>query len=1024
MVDTVHVAERPLDLSKRIDDSARVTESPLDLSLKRESESILSSYLSVQAYNTSAFKTEETLCITNRANQCGGSISISKPFPVLPCTQKKVSPVRPIIGGKPVVTDSNGNIPQKTVTETNLKRTVTETGSKRNVFSVISIPTPQDIFVLNSSSDTGSTVRQHSSLKSGLKEIRAHTSDSPVRELNAGENCASYSDPIASVIDYCSNDFLFSSCPTSTVSCNSLSNSMCVPDLVRSTFGSCLQKSVDACSNLPRETCLNIPTYKFQKKPRALPKKASKASMNGGDANKRKSVPLAEVRPSFLLPLTSTKPTVSLVNSETKLNSENDLPSCFADEPKVVASNANPAEPTLDTSRSPPQLSTVSPLNKSSGGCSNASVLLSPQMPILSPHALAQSSHPASSSSSLHRMDHSHPIYSFSSCSGNSTDTTSTTDTRSAIQCMGSPACASALSEDVGTAPQIQSNATIFKAVLDTFASSYKRNTTTDVETVDLTETDISVKDSCTDLPRPMETDIHEENCALDSKPEKRNVLESISSAVNAFMVNSEFARDVYKKSKLNFYAALAIDFEACSSENRRPCKDMILKTKYYKLIAQKFGFSAGAGKDLAEPILQHKSPLKSTREIDPACRDSNKSAKNKLWSPEHGPAAKDVVQTRAESLGKSSGKRCKSGQPDVKSSVNDECASAAGTSQVRMEIVSTQKVTRSSKRKSGAVMEDECRVHHDNTADTVHDSKSEVSPKRRKVIRDTAISTYSSTPLVAAAHSLNVVDSNKNSLNMKTESSAANAFTNSCSGKIETRLTAKQKSTTLSKKEKLPICKEIPTNVSSSKETKEIKSELTDLQTSEAVALCTPQPSPSNKRTRKRFGPNFVPESSSVESKRCEKGASSGGLSSRSQRAVTRECRSKEPEVTVRKRICVSPDVSSTAVSKAEMKSEVKLEASQSQNEVKTEEIVEIKSEIEDDEFQSQNERNDEPLESNKKKSRNTSAKISRSLLRELENSDGYVAERRTPRRSDNLFMDSRYLTREERSIQVFHTI
>lgn len=1027
MLDAVHVAaepERPLDLSTRSDDSKSMTESPLDLSLKRESESSLSPNLSVQAYSASAFKTEETICITNRANQCGGSISISKPFPVLPCTYKKVSPVRPIIGGKPVVTDSNGNIPQGTVTDTS---------SKRNVFSVMSIPTTQDLFALDSSSDTSSKL---SLIKSGFKEICVRTSDSQVCELNVGENCT-YSDPVVSVIDYCSNELLYSSCPAVTASCNSISNSMSVPDLVRSTLGQCSQNSVDACSNSPRETCLNIPTYKFQKKPRTVSKKASKASLSV-DADKRKSVPLAEVRPSCLLPLTSTRPTEPFVNSETLANSdsvcnsENVSPSSFTTEPRAIVSSANPTERTLDSSSSvsPPELSMFSPLSTSSGGCSSDCVLLSPQMPILSPHAFPQISYPASISSSLHRMDHSHPIYSFSSCIGNSAGTTSTTDTKRAIQFSGSPTCISALSEHVKTTPQIQLVASLFTTMVDSLASSIKRPTMTNIDTEDEIETGTFTKDVCTDLSRCMENDIRDDKYGLNStsphfKPEKRNVVEPNSNAVNAFMVNSEFAREVYRKSKLDFHAALAVDFDACTSEYRRPSKDMILKTKYYKLIAQKFGFSLGTNKDPAEPVLQHKSPLKATREIDPSCKDQKGAKNNKLWTPEQGPAAKGVGQARAESL-KTSGKRCKSSQPDVKL-INDECFGAAGTSQGHTEIVSSQKVTRSSKRKLGGFIEDEFRVHPDSTADIFQGSKSEVSPKRRKLLKDTATSTSASTSLVFATHSTNVVDSNKNSLNMKSESSAAIVNTVLCSGKVENRLSGKQQSS-LSKKEKLQICDEMLTDVSSNKETKEVnsvKSELTDLQDS---ALHT-QPSPSNKRTRKRFGADFASESCSIVSNRSEKDTSSADLYSRPKRSVARECKSKEPKVAIRKRICISPDVSAgvpsntspKAKKKLEIKMEVEDEASQTPNEGKTDEKLEIKSEIDDDESQSQNDGNEELSETSTKKSRHASA---RSLLRELANSDGYVAEKRTPSRSDNLFIDSRYLTREERSLQVFYTL
>lgn len=1029
MLDAVQVAsepERPLDLSTRSDDSKSMTESPLDLSLKRESESSLSSNLPVQVYSASGFKTEETICITNRANQCGGSISISKPFPVLPCTYKKVSPVRPIIGGKPVVTDSNGNIPQGTVTETS---------SKRNVFSVMSIPTTQDLFALDSSNDTSSKVQQLSLIKSGFKEICVRTSDSPVCELNVGENCT-YSGPVASVIDYCSNELLRSSCPVVTASCNSISNSMSVPDLVRSTLGQCSQNSVDACSNSPRETCLNIPTYKFQKKPRTVSKKASKSSLSG-DADKRKSVPLAEVRPSCLLPLTSTKPTESLVNSETLAtsdsvcNSENASPSSFTTEPRAIVSNANPTERTSDSSISPPELSMFSPMSMSSGGGSSDRVLLSPPMPILSPHALPQISYPASISSSLHRMDHSHPIYSFSSCIGNSADNTCTTDTKRAIQFSGSPTCVSALSEHIKTTPQIQLVASLFTTMVDSLASSLKRPTMTNIDTEDVIETGIFTKDIYGDLSRHTESDFHDDKYALNStsphfKQEKRNVVEPKSNAVNAFMVNSEFAREVYRKSKLDFHAALAVDFDACTSEYRRPSKDMILKTKYYKLIAQKFGFSLGINKDPAEPVLQHKSPLKSTREIDPSCKDQKGAKNNKLWTPEQGPAAKGVGQTKAESL-KASGKRCKSSQPDVKL-INDECSSAASTSQGHTEIVSSQKVTRSSKRKLGGFIEDEFRVHPGSTVDIFHSSKSEVSPKRRKVLKDTATSTCASTSLVFATHSTNVVDSNKNSLNMKSESSAAIVNTVLCSGKVENRLSGKQKSSSLSKKEKLQICEEMLTDVSSNKETKEVnivKSELTDLQNS---ALQT-QPSPSNKRTRKRLGADFASESCSVVSNRSEKDTSSEDLYSRPKRSVTRECKSKEPKIAIRKRICVSPDVSADVSSntspkvekKLEIKVEVEDDASEMQNEGKTDEKLEIKSEIDDDESQSQNEGNDELSETSTKKSRHASA---RSLLRELANSDGYVAEKRTPSRNDNLFIDSRYLTREERSLQVFYTL
>lgn len=996
--------ECPLDLSTKSDDViSSAVESPLDLSLKKE----LDSCTSLQNNCNNGLHNEESISPANCAAEFGGLISISKQFPSLPFSPKKVSPVRPHIGGKPVVMDSNGNIPFNSFIGSDLSKVGIFDSSSTECSDRPAVPVSSKDFSAGHSSDSA---QMRIKTCCGFPELpvevcRDGTLTDPVQESE--QQCLRNSFPHVPVIDCCDSELLCSSYSAAMPSCSLLGITTHVPDLVRSAMGLDSCNSIDSFSKFTTEHCLNVPIYKCQKKSKLFARKTLKASHNISNIQKPKTVPLAKVRPSRLISPATTTEIVQISDALDSLKSiatlssvEDGAKNCNF--PSALSKESSPkyeSEQVLDSSGSPPVLSVLSPICKTSVTTSD-NFLLSPPMPILSPRTQSYTLSPSDLCSAFTHRNTSTPIY---SCGNSETG--------------------------IGRKyPEPEQDLKYIYRTAQCGASVriISQNSLMPGSVLDHSRLQEKIISSPSSLPEKIpkhELFAEAEDTFEEQSTNSNNCSSKNSGGTNAFVVNSEFGKEVFKKSKLVFYASVAFDNEASSSENVRQYKNFILSTKYFKIMAPKFGFSFNMIKDTNEVGSPQKTISKVANETRSACKGHRGIRNSEFKTPEKSSVfsvtVKDVSfgRTRQQSGSKLVGLRDKCSQSDVKclSSSSDNSFTDSPESK---SVPVTRRAAQSARQKSlkeEPLHECDDPVSHTTTVgctmniggskdDICEDS---VAPKdnvcddssvpRDDMCEDSCVTSYS--------HVEDTVCNKK-----ETDESAISDLV--CKDRnIEKHLTGKhlisktyrvsprkKKVNVLNndlnvyrKFDKRTVEVEVPDSQQvlpalevnlPSKEKKQRKSHR--LRSDDIVSSILPPPDLDknemmvNQADRQDLVSKLPKTVNNVKSKKLRNDIDTKVSSPKKSAVLFSERVSNKDDVPNRNRAAKKPNSATQKTKKDDVA---------------------------------------EPIKGNAKP---VSGRQSCSLLRELANSDGYVAEKGVPKRNDSLFIDSRFLSREERALQV----
>lgn len=990
--------ECPLDLSTKSDDViSSVLESPLDLSLKKE----LDSCTSLQNNCSNGLRNEENISLANCAAECGSLISISKQFSSLPFSPKKVSPVRPHIGGKPVVMDSNGNIPFNSFIGSDLSKIGFFDSSSTECSGRPTVPVSSKDFSTGHSSDS---VQMRIKMCSEFPELpvgecRDSALTNPVQESEQQSLKSSF--PHVPVIDCCDTELLCSSYSAAMPSCSLLGITTHVPDLVRSAMGLDSCSSINSFSKFTTEHCLNVPIYKCQKKSKLFAKKTLKTPHNNNsNIQKQKSVPLAKVRPSRLMSPATTTEIVQISDALDYLKSVATLSSVEdgaknCNFPSTLSEESPPkyeSEHVLDSSGSPPVLSILSPICKTSVTTSD-NILLSPPMPILSPRTQLYTLSPSNLCSAFTHRNTSTPIYSF----GNS-------------------------ETGIGGKYPEQDLKYISRAAhCGASVRIISQNSLIPGSDLDHSRLQKKIISSPSSLPEKIPK--HELFVEAEDKLEDQSTISNCSSrnsgGTNAFVVNSEFGKEVFKKSKLVFYASVAFDNEACSSENVRPYKDFILSTKYYKFMAPKFGFSFNMIKDAGEAGSQQKPISKIVNETRSACKGQRGIRNSKFKTPDKSSvfsaAVRDVSlgRTRQQSGSKLVGRRSKCSQSDVKclSSSSDNSSTVSPESK---SVPVTRRTAQSARQKSlkeEPLHECDNPISHttvgstmnigdpnDNVCDDSVASKDNVCDdsfvSRDDICEDSCVISYSSIEDIVSnkkeTDEFAISDLVCNDRNIEKH------LTDKCLISKTYRVSPLKKKAnvlnsdlnvyrkfdkqTVEVPDSQPVLPALEVNLPL-KEKKQRKSHR--LRSDDFVSAILPPDLNKNEMiVNQSDGQDLIsklPKTvNNVKSKKMRNDID------------TKVSSPKKPAVLSSVRVSNKNDVPDRKCAAKKLNS--------AKQKMKQDDVV-------------------EPIKENAKP---VSGRQSCSMLRELANSDGYVAEKGAPKRNDNLFIDSRFLSREERALQV----